>query len=207
MAKIIDNPINPGINELYLTLFNVFLPLPVVLAALVFPQGSRQDGVVPAGPFVVGSFALGYFALGPYLTLRAPVRSRINAVDDVSWMTQRVLESKLLAWSLVALLLYLPIAAHVPEAYAIDGGQTLYQGYVDLASSSRFVAVSSVDLCLLHLTAAALIPADYALRCKENDSDTNDGTKLALAAATLPFLGPALYVALRPQLAVLQELE
>jgi hypothetical protein len=207
IQSILDNPTNPGINELFLFLFNVFLPLPAILAALLVPQGSPGT-TPPAGPFIAASFGLGYFALGPYLVVRPPPRRVIDNAEEssISWVTRQVLENKVCGWSLLAVLLYLPWAAQLPQAWSVDSGVSVWSDFVDLFASSRLVAVSCVDLTLLHLTAAALIPADYRLRTSSTDKDEEDrGRLVALAAALLPFVGPAVYVALRPKLVVLQD--
>jgi hypothetical protein len=208
IRQILDNPTNPGIiNELFVFLFNVFLPLPAIVAALLVPQGSpggTTTTTLPAGPFVAASFGLGYFALGPFLVVRPPPRSVVMDESSISWVTRHVLENKVFGWSLLAILLYLPWAAQLPQAWSVDSGVTVWSDFVELFSSSRLVAVSCVDLTLLHVTAAALIPADYRLRTSTTDKEDR-GQLVALAAALFPFVGPALYVALRPKLVVLQE--
>jgi hypothetical protein len=206
IQTILDNPTNPGINELFVCLFNVFLPLPAIVAALLVPQGSPggTTTTLPAGPFVAASFGLGYFALGPFLVVRPPPRSVVMDESSISWVTRHVLENKVFGWSLLAILLYLPWAAQLPQAWSVDSGVTVWSDFVELFSSSRLVAVSCVDLTLLHVTAAALIPADYRLRTSTTDNEDR-GQLVALAAALFPFVGPALYVALRPKLVVLQE--
>ena len=66
--------------------------------------------------------------------------------------------------------------------------------------------MSTVDLALLHASAVSLIPGDYRLRAA---GDNNETTTMAIAAAAalLPFIGPALYCALRPALPVLASKE
>jgi hypothetical protein len=203
LNQILADPVSPGINELFYTLFNVFLPLPVILAALILPQGSKQG--IPAGPFLAGSAFLGYFAIGPYLSLRETPRESIAFTADVSWFTTNITENKVTSWLLLVILLYLPVAADLPAQWATDS-TAVWQGFVDILSSSRFAAISCMDLTLLHLVTAALIPADYRLRSEDDSSSVVEatGNKIALAAALFPFVGPALYCALRPQLLVVK---
>ena len=120
LEKVLANPVHPGINEAFYTLFNVFAPLPVILACLVLPQGRRRKGL-PAGPFVLGAAFLGFFTLGPYLALRAPPRTSVEQDEEsISWVTRYVLENKLVNWSTLAVLLYLPWACQLLPVAAYD---------------------------------------------------------------------------------------
>lgn len=216
LSKILDNPVNPGINELFLTLFNVFLPLPLILAALLLPQqqkdkvsNNNNSGSVAAEPFLIGSAFLGYFVIGPYLSLLyKPSNNNVSKdppdTTDFSWFTTTILENKISAGGLLLLLLYLPVAAHLPDV----PWNAVWSDFLELQQSSRLVAVSCADLMMLHITAAALIPADYALRInpkEQNNDDEKRGWKLAATALLLPFVGPASYLLWRPQLWTAQE--
>jgi hypothetical protein len=196
LTAIIANPVSPGINELYYTFFNFFATIPVILACLVLPQGSKAG--LPAGPFLALSSAIGYFAMGPYLALRAPPVSTIQEKEgSMSWVTANVFENKLFNWSIFLFTLYLPVAANVFGAYAADPA-ALWQGFVDIVSTSRFAGVSMVDISILYAAAVYLTPRDYVLR----NPDASDAEARAVAAATalLPVVGSALYCALRPKL-------
>lgn len=214
LEPILADPVHPaGVNEAFYALFNVFAPLPVILAALVLPQGRPGGRGLPAGPFVAGAAFLGFFALGPYLSLRAPPRDSVLNDDNddasggepaVSWVT-RLLENKVVSWSTLALLLYLPLACGLlPDKWA---DPATWDGFWQLLATSRFACVSAADLALLHTSAAFLIAQDYRLRVvvpDDDDDDSADGTaastKIAAAAFLFPFVGPALYCALRPPL-------
>ena len=220
LEKILADPVHPDINAAFYTLFNIFAPLPLVLAALVVPQGQPRRGL-PAGPFVAGAAFLGFFALGPYLSLRAPPRDtllRDADADEISWITRHLLENKILNWSTLALLLYLPWACGLlPNQWA---DPATWDGLWELLTTSRVACVSAVDLLLLHTTSAYLIVQDYQLRASSDNSSGNSissstnaetttakATKIAVAAFLVPFVGPALYCALRPQLPLLMDTE
>ncbi|GKY94442.1 hypothetical protein MPSEU_000410000 [Mayamaea pseudoterrestris] len=194
IQAIIANPVSPGINELYYTFFNCFATIPVILASIALPQGQRKG--LPAAPFLILSAFLGYFAAGPYLALRAKPRTSLDG-EIVGGFTRNVLENKAFSWFILAFTLYLPVTAQVFPAFQQDPS-ALWNGFVELVSTSRFAAVSMVDITILYLSAVALTPQDYQLR-RPNASD-QEAMNVALATAVLPILGSALYCALRPAL-------
>lgn len=194
IEQIVTNPASPGINELYYTLFNVFATMPVIAAMLVVPQ-DRDQGL-PAAPFLGLSVAFGYFSMGPYLILRsAPVERKTRA--EMGWFSRDVLENKLFAWSTFGLTILAMVAAGAIDAYQQDP-VTLWNGFVDLMTTSKFCAVSGMDLALIHVALTTLIPRDYALRNPDAPSDA--GVKIAAATFFLPYIGSSLYLALRPSL-------
>lgn len=198
---IIANPASPGINELFYTAFNFFAVIPVILSCLILPQGSKNG--IPAGPFLALTSALGYIALGPYLALRAPpVDSIEQKRGSVSWVTSNILENKAFNWLVVLFTLYLPVGANLFGAFAADP-EALYRGFLDIISTSRVAGVSMVDITILYAVSIYLTPRDYLLRKPE----ASEGEARAIAAATavVPFLGSALYCALRPKLPITLE--
>jgi hypothetical protein len=159
------------------------------------PQG-RSVGL-PAGPFLAASSFLGYFAFGPYLSLRAPPLDEIEDPSEVSWFTRNVLENKIFAAGTLAFALYLPVAAGLPLALQENPAE-LWQGFVDLISTSRFAAVSCVDISLLLACTVSATPRDYLLR--NPDADVDEARKVAALTALVPFIGSAVYCAVRPPL-------
>jgi hypothetical protein len=194
LEAIINDPVTPGINELFYTFFNLFVPIPVILASIAVPQGQRKG--LPAAPFLALSALIGYLAAGPYLALRAEPRSSLEG-ETVSGFTRHVLEKKAFSWFILAFTLYLPVAAQVIPAFQHDS-TALWNGFVELLSTSRFAAVSVVDLAILYASAVILTPRDYQLR-KPGASD-EEARNVALASGLLPIVGSALYCALRPAL-------
>jgi hypothetical protein len=145
---------------------------------------------------------LGYFSLGAYLSIRPTPRTDILSVEEVSWVTRNVLENKLVSVSALLFLLSLPLFTGLLPDKVSD--PATWQGLWDLLTTDRFACVSVVDLTLLHFTCAALIKDDYLLRSTNGDDKEATANKIAAASLVLPFVGPALYVALRPSLTVLQ---
>lgn len=208
IGSFLADPANAAgaINPLYFVVFNALGIMPLVLASLVLPQGSK--GGLWAAPFLVGSAAAGYGALGVYLSFRAPPVVVAKERAETSWVTRNVFENKLFSWSVVALTASLLFTSGILSA-DLEG---TVAGYVQLASTSKLVAVSSLDLAVLTACAATLIPRDYLLRdaapSSSSAASAEDERKgviaranlLAASTLLLPLLGAALYCALRPPL-------
>lgn len=133
---------------------------------------------------------------GPYLSFRAPPRQQYNP-DEASWFTRNILESKLLGWGLVAGVIGLPFYVGLVNALVQDPTAAV-QSYTDLFATSKFVSVSTVDAIVLNIAAASLIPSDLKLR--QPDVDDKQAKFIGASTLLLPFLGAALYCALRPPL-------
>ena len=220
ILKIIENPLHPDINALYYFLFNLFVIIPACLACVIFPQAS--DKGAPPAPFLIGSTFLGYFVLGkaithcllgtrpclyieisplatltskgPYLFIKGKSKDSV-VFDELNWVTQNVLENKAFNWFQVVAFIYFAVTyAVIP---ALEDFTSLLGGFQELISSSKFACVSVVDLTLLSITAAALIPQDYKLR---NPQNASNAALIGAGSLFLPVLGSALYCALRPQL-------
>lgn len=185
LQAIINDPLHPeGINSVFYVVFNLFGPMPVILASLLLPQ--QSPGKLSAGPFLIAASGIGYFAMGIYMTLR----SVPDSLQSSGWFSKNVAENKLISWALVAFCLYVYIP--LPEALATD-----ISGFVDLLSSSRFASIASLDLTILYAVTTKAIADDYRLRVKD---DASEATKMAFGTAIVPYLGAALYCALRPSL-------
>ena len=132
-----------------------------------------------------------------------------------SWYTKNLWENTIVQWLSVAFIIYLPFSSQTISAIQNSGWDTVYQDFVQLLHSSRFVAISCIDLFLLHFTCISLIPYDYTYRRRyttalssstlSSDDDNNDelrGRQIAALAAFVPYLGTALYIALRPSVVI-----
>ncbi len=205
LQTYIDNPTAPeGINPLFLIIFNGLGVMPLIIAQLACPQGNKAGGGIPAAPFLAASMAMGFGAAGFYLTFRAaPVETKTQT--EASWFTRSILENKLVSLGAIGLL-----GATVASAMAVaeqhDGGlvlSTVFSDYVTLVSQSKFVSVSSLDLLILTIAAATLIPRDLQLRTEEDINGSSLlGRNIALATMLFPILGAALYCLWRPRLPV-----
>jgi hypothetical protein len=194
LQAYMDNPSQPqGINELFLCIFNGLGIMPLVLSQLVVPQGNNKSGL-PAAPFLLASAAMGYGGLGVYLSLRAaPVESKTQD-SEVGWITRNVLENKFFNFALVALCGTTVLSSGV----LYQDFTTVLSGFQDLIATSKLASVSSVDLFILTIVAATLIPRDYQLRVP--DVEDNQANIIAASTLLVPIVGAALYCAWRPSL-------
>lgn len=187
------DPLNPGCNELFVTIFNLLGLYFVPISCLVMPGAKGQK--FPATPFLLGSILGGYGFLGPYMMTRKPSFEIVNK-NDLGWFTTNVLESKIVNWILLAVISSAYVSSGCISAL-LDDPNKLLSDYGDLFSSTAIASASTMDFLILTLVAASLIPEDLARR------GVKDGTApYAIAASTvlLPGVGAALYCALRPQL-------
>lgn len=195
----IDNPTAPeGINPVFLIIFNGLGVMPLVLSQLACPQGSPRGP--PAGPFFAAAFGMGYGAAGLYLAVRAPPVVR-KLRDETSWFTRTVLENKLTSIAALGLLVSVVLQASGSSHVVDEGWVAAAADYVALAEQSKLVCVSSLDLVILTIAAATLIPRDLQLRQGTNNDDPTDlGRTIAIATVFFPILGAALYCLWRPSL-------
>ena len=142
-----------SVNELWFAIWNSFAVVPLAIAALTLPAASRGQRL-PAAPFLVGSAAFGYFALGPYFSARsARTEAPLAPDEDFGFFTKNVFETRAFGVALAALAASIPVSS---DLFAADPS-TLFSGFLDLASSSRFVAVASADIGIMSVLAALLL--------------------------------------------------
>lgn len=194
LNQFLVDPVHPGVNELFAVVFNMLGLFAFPMACLILPAAGAKEQKLPATPFLMASTFAGYGALGPYMMTRKPVTSVVQT--DLGWFTKNVLENKAFNWLIAASAVSTLFVTGFVPAFLSDPGQTV-QGYADLFSSTAIASASSVDLAILTLTMASLIPEDLRRRGVENEGRAN-----AIAASTvfLPVIGSAIYCALRPGL-------
>ena len=192
LEKFIADPLHPGVNELFATVFNLIGLVGIPLACIIMPSAKGQRFSAP--PFLIASAAVGYGAVGPYMMTRKPVTS--VDVDELGWVTKNVLENKIFNWFMVIVAMSSLFTTGLLSALFEDFGATV-SGYADIFSSTAIAGVSSVDFAILCATAASLIPEDLERRGFTDKSKAN-----AIAASTLllPMIGATIYCALRPPL-------
>ena len=66
LEKILADPVNPGINELFASVFNLLGLAAFPLACLVMP-GAKFQRPLPAAPFLLGGVFAGYGSIGKSL--------------------------------------------------------------------------------------------------------------------------------------------
>ena len=193
LLKFIADPLNPGCNELFVTVFNLLGLYFVPISCLLMPGAKNQK--FPATPFLLGSMFGGYGLIGPYAMTRIPDES-IKTKADLGWVTANILENKIFNWF---------IAAAFTSAYITSGGVSAlisdasgaFDGYGRLFSDTAIASASSVDFLILTLAAASWIPEDLSRRNYEGKVSP---ALIAASSVLLPGLGVALYCALRPTL-------
>ena len=200
-----------SINELFYAVFNSFSVLAAAIAALTLPTGGKLEVEpikaaptelaswtpagqrVPAIPFLWGSVIIGYFALGPYFALRSARRGPLDVEGEVGWCTRNIFEQRAFGVVLSLLTLSLPVSSGLFSP-GVDY-TAVVTGFGELLTSSRFVAVASIDIVLMLVLAATLIAEDCARR-----GWADKGLKYGAGSLLLPILGPCLYLAARPPL-------
>jgi hypothetical protein len=134
---------------------------------------------IPAWPFVVGSFGVGAFALLPYLALRHPNPNFSGSKTALLKLLDSRWTGVVLALGTIALVSYGAIAGD-------------WNDFVVQWQTSRFIHVMSLDFCLLCLLFPTVLGDDMARRGLQDPR--------IFWAASLPLLGPVIYLALRPPL-------
>ncbi|NEP15930.1 MAG: DUF2834 domain-containing protein [Leptolyngbya sp. SIO4C1] len=167
-----------AINPAVVALFNLMGVWPMIYACLVLIDGRAQS--VPAWPFVALSFGVGAFALLPYLVLRTANSASVGGKD---WLLKLV-DARLTGIGIA-------IAALILLAYGLLAGD--WSDFLQQWRTSRFIHVMSLDFCLLCLLPPTLLGDDMARRGLNSPA-------VFWAAALVPLLGPAVYLALRPPL-------
>jgi hypothetical protein len=166
-----------GINPLIIALFNIMGIWPMIYSCLLLIDGRTQK--IPAWPFVAGSFGVGAFALLPYLALRRPN-------SDFSGSKTALLKLLDSRWTGVVLAL----GAIALVSYGAIAGD--WSDFVAQWQTNRFIHVMSLDFCLLCLLFPTVLGNDMARRGLHDSR--------IFWAASLPLLGPVIYLALRPPL-------
>lgn len=197
LSKILADPVHPEINALYYSIFNLFATMPLIVAAILLPQNSRNSRL-PAWPFLLLTSGIGYAALGPYLTFRSSSVTQGRVRSDLGWFTRNVLESNAFGWAIFGGTVAASLVAPDPYGAYVRNPEEFVNGFLELWRSSKFVHFSVLDISILHVAITALIPGDYRLRRPE--STAREGQMIALATFLFPYFGSSLYLALRPPL-------
>lgn len=191
--KYIADPLHPGLgSSLFETIFNMLGLIGIPFACLIMP-GAKGQKLNPT-PFLFGSAAAGYGSMGFVMMTRKPVTSVDK--DELGWFTKNVLENKIFNWVIFIALVNTYIISGAGEGLITDFSGT-FQEFLTMIKGSALATVSTVDLSILCLTGASLIPEDL-----ERRGIDDKGKAYAIAASTLllPTAGLALYAALRPTL-------
>ncbi|GMH99600.1 hypothetical protein TrVE_jg1802 [Triparma verrucosa] len=190
--ELLSNPLHPDTNHLWFTIWNYFAVVPLSLAALLLPGAKKSSALgLPPSPFIAGAGALGFFSLGPLMITRKAATD-VSKSEDCGFFTRNVFESKPFAVILTLLAFSVPFTSGLASDFiAGEDFSCLVNGFVDLASSSRFVTVATSDLIVMSAISASLIPEDRERR----------GMDPTLPIyALLPGIGPCIHIFLRDEL-------
>lgn len=193
LQQFLADPLNPGVNEIFVTIFNLLGLYFVPMACLLMPGAKNQK--FPAAPFLLGSMLGGYGLLGPYAMTRTP-DATVKTKADLGWITANILENKIFNWFIAVAFTSAYITSGGVSALISDASGTI-DGFGKLFSDTAIASASSVDFLILTLSAASWIPEDLARRNYKGDVAP---ALIAASTALLPGVGVALYCALRPNL-------
>lgn len=192
LQRFLADPLNPGVNELFVSVFNLLGLYFVPMACLLMPGARRQK--LPATPFLLGSMFGGYGALGIYAGTRTPDPSPMSRAD-LGWFTSNVLENKIFNYFIALAFMSAYVTSGALAALVSDPTGSI-GGYREMMDTA-IVSVSSLDFAILTVSAASFIPEDLSRRGYRGGMAPE---LIAASTVLLPGLGVALYCALRPEL-------
>mmetsp|Transcript_32306 Transcript_32306/g.66199 ORF Transcript_32306/g.66199 Transcript_32306/m.66199 type:complete len:346 (+) Transcript_32306:86-1123(+) len=188
-----NDPLNPGCNEIFTTIFNLLGLFFVPMACLLMPGAKGQK--FPATPFLAGAALGGYGVLGPYAITRKPMTDITKA--DLGWFTANVLENKVFNYFIAAAFFSAYITSGLLDALLTKDVHEIISGYLDLVSSTAIASASSMDFLILTVAGASFVSEDVKRR---NVDDEKTANLIGATTMLLPGIGLALYCALRPNL-------
>ncbi|XP_056171131.1 uncharacterized protein LOC115688833 isoform X2 [Syzygium oleosum] len=171
-------------NGVLVSLWNIMGLWPLVYSMLLLPTGRSSKGSVPVWPFTVLSFFGGIYALIPYFVLWKPPPPPVEEAELSRWPLN-FLESKLTAGIVF-------LAGLGLITYAAFAGGDDWREFFQYFRESKFIHVTSLDFTLLSAFAPFWVYNDMISR-----KWYEKGSWL-LPLSAVPFLGPALYLILRP---------
>jgi hypothetical protein len=187
-----ESVVNPGVNELFASIFNLLGLAPLPIACLTMPSAKGQKP--PTAPFLLGGVFAGYGSIGIMMSTRKEA-TRVS-MSDLGFVTKNVLENKIFNVAIAALAISVFFSTGFVEGTLADATGQL-QGYTEVLKSSAIVSASSCDLAILTLSGASLIPEDLKRR---GIDDPNKASVIAASTVFLPIVGMTLYCAFRPSL-------
>ncbi|CAN1127975.1 hypothetical protein LINPERPRIM_LOCUS29924 [Linum perenne] len=177
-------------NDVLVSLWYIMGLWPLAYSMLLLPTARSSKSSIPVWPFLVLSCFGGAYALLPYFVLWNPPPPPVDESELNKWPLN-VMDSKLTAVAVLAAGLGLFIRAGISIG---DWGE-FYQYFRE----SKFIHVTSLDFSLLSLFAPFWVYNDMTAR------KWFDKGAWLLPISLVPFLGPALYLVLRPSLSELAD--
>ncbi|XP_075488308.1 uncharacterized protein LOC142527408 isoform X1 [Primulina tabacum] len=176
-------------NEVLVALWYIMGLWPLVYSMLLLPTArSSSRSKIPLWPFLILSCFGGAYLLIPYFVLWRPPAPEVEESEIRRWPLN-FLESKLTA----GLTFTAGLAIIV---YAMLSGGDVWKEFYQYFRGSKFIHITGIDFSLLSAFAPFWVYNDMTAR-------KWDGKRSWLLPLSLiPFLGPALYLLLRPSLPV-----
>ncbi|XP_038901494.1 uncharacterized protein LOC120088343 [Benincasa hispida] len=171
-------------NEVLVSLWYIMGLWPLVYSMLLLPSGRSSNSNVPVWPFIGLSFFLGAYGLLPYFVLWKPPPPPVEE-DELKRWPLNFLESKFTAGITFAAGLGIIF-------YAGLAGESVWKEFFQYFRESRFIHAMSIDFMLLSSFAPFWVYNDMSAR------KWYDQGSWLLPLSLVPFLGPALYLVLRP---------
>ncbi|KAF7814822.1 Cardiolipin synthase N-terminal [Senna tora] len=173
-------------NEVLVSLWYIMGLWPLVYSMILLPTGRSSESKIPVWPFLVLSCFGGAYALLPYFVFWKPPPPPVEETELRTWPLN-VLQSKVTAGILLAAGLAIFIYA------GIAGGE-VWKEFYQYFRESKFIHITSIDFILLSSFAPFWVYNDMTAR------KWFDKGSWLLPLSLVPFLGPALYLFLRPSL-------
>ncbi|EXB34471.1 hypothetical protein L484_004861 [Morus notabilis] len=176
-------------NQVLVALWYIMGLWPLVYSNLLLPTGRSSKSNVAAWPFIVLSLFGGVYALLPYFVLWKPPPPPVEESELSKWPLN-FLESKLTAGISLAAGLGIFVCTGLA-----NGGD--WKEFFQYFRESRFIHVTCLDFTLLSAFAPFWVYNDMTAR------KWFDKGSWLLPLSLVPFVGPALYILLRPPLSTL----
>ncbi|KAK7273457.1 hypothetical protein RIF29_14507 [Crotalaria pallida] len=176
-------------NEVLVSLWYIMGLWPLTYSMLLLPTGRSSKSIVPVWPFLILSCFGGAYALLPYFVLWKPPPPPVEETELKTWPLNFV-ESKVTAMVSLA-------AGIALITYASLAGGDVWKEFYQYFRESKFIHIMSIDFTLLSTFAPFWVYNDMTAR------KWFDKGSWLLPISLIPFLGPGLYLLLRPSLATI----
>ncbi|XP_061364538.1 uncharacterized protein LOC133307966 isoform X2 [Gastrolobium bilobum] len=173
-------------NEVLVSLWYLMGLWPLAYSMLLIPTGRSN---IPVWPFLVLSFFGGAYVLLPYFVLWKPPAPPVEKTQLKMWPLN-FLESKVTAMILLAVGIAL-------ITYAGIAGEGEWKEFYQYFRESKFIHITSIDFTILSTFAPFWVYNDMTAR------KWFDKGSWLLPLSLIPFLGPGLYLLLRPSLSTM----
>ncbi|KAG8387171.1 hypothetical protein BUALT_Bualt03G0225600 [Buddleja alternifolia] len=175
-------------NHVLVALWCIMGLWPLVYSMLLLPTARSSGSKIPVWPFIIVSCFGGAYALIPYFVLWRPPAPPVQKSELKRWPLN-FLESKVTAAITMA-------AGLAITVYAFSSGGDVWKVFYQYFKESKFIHVMTIDYALLSTFAPFWVHNDMSARKRD------DKGSWLLPLSLIPFLGPALYLLLRPPLSV-----